>query len=317
LKATPVRAASRWQWDRDLLLGIGCICLSALTSPLMQGVAKLLGETYNSVQVSWARAFGHIVFMLAAFVPRFGPRMLYTRRIWQHLRRSSCLFLSNLSYFFAITFIPIAKAASINMVGPLIVAGLAWPMLGERTTIGRIVAVAIGFIGVLIIIRPGSEVFHWAVLFILFSALLNGLYQIYTRKIADTEAPETSAIYSSIVGAFGMFLVLPLVWKTPVGWADVVLFSAMGALGALTHYFVALALRFAPANIVTPFSYVQLLGSVLVGYLMFDNLPDVMTWLGGAIVVASGLYIGLTQTRRRSLAGAAHAATLPDREGRA
>ena len=294
VKSHPVRR----QFDRDLLLGILFICLSGLTSPLMTGFAKLLDHTYNSLQVSWARAFGHILFMLGAFVPRFGLRMLRTRRIGRHLVRSSCLFISNLSFFFAIGFIPLGKAASINMTGPLIVAALAWPMLGERTSLGRVIAVLIGFFGVLIIIRPGTEVFHWAALFVIFSALMNGLYQIFTREIADTEAPETSAIYSSIVGAFGMFLILPFVWRTPVNLFDLALFCSMGVLGAMSHYCVALALRFAPVNIVTPFQYVQMLGSVLVGFLMFGDLPDALTWLGAAIVVASGLYVGWTQTRR-------------------
>jgi drug/metabolite transporter (DMT)-like permease len=288
----------RRQWDRDLLLGVLFICLSGLTSPLMNGFAKLLGQTYNSLQVSWARAFGHILFMLIAFLPRFGTRMLRTRRFGRHLVRSACLFISNLSYFFAIGFIPLGKAASINMTGPLMVAALAWPMLGERTTGGRVVAVLIGFLGALVIIRPGSEVFHWAALFVIFSALMNGLYQIFTREIADTEVPETSAIYSSVVGAFGMLLVLPFVWRTPEGFFDLALFCGMGVLGALSHYCVALALRFAPANIVTPFQYVQMVGSVLVGYVMFGNLPDVLTWVGAAIVIASGLYVGWTQTRR-------------------
>lgn len=274
------------------------ICLSGLTSPLMTGVAKLLGQSYSSLQVSWARAFGHVLFMLAFFVPRFGLRMLRTRRLGRHLVRSACLFISNLSYFFAIGFIPLGKAASINMTGPLMVAALAWPMLGERTTPGRVLAVFAGFLGVLVIIRPGTEVFHWAALFVIFSALMNGFYQIYTRAISDTEAPETSAIYSSIVGAFGMLLVLPFVWRTPADLADLALFFSMGALGAISHYFVALALGFAPANIVTPFQYVQMVGSVLVGYLMFGDLPDALTWAGAAIVIASGLYIGWSQTRR-------------------
>lgn len=288
----------RREWDRSLLLGILFICLSGVTSPLMNGFAKLLGESYNSMQVSWARAFGHVLFMLAFFVPRFGLRMLRTRRFGSHLVRSACLFISNLSYFFAITFIPIGKAASINLTGPLMVAGLAWPMLGERTNLPRVMAVLVGFAGALVIIRPGTEVFHWAALFVMFSALMNGLYQILTRKIADTEAAETSAIYSSVVGAFGMLLVLPFIWRTPTSLTDIALFCSLGVMGAISHYFVALALGFAPANIVTPFQYVQLLGSVLVGYIMFDDLPDAMTWLGAAIVIASGLYIGWTQTRR-------------------
>lgn len=264
----------------------------------MNGVAKFLGENYSSLQISWARAFGHVLFMLIVFVPRFGVRMLRTRRLGMHLARSSCLSISNLSYFFSLGFIPIGKAASINMIGPLLVAALAWPMLGERTNLGRVIAVLIGFLGVLVIIRPGSEVFHWAAVIIIFSALLNGFYQIFTRRIADTEAPETSAIYSSIVGAFGMLLVLPFVWRTPSSLFHVALFCSMGVLGAISHYFVALALGFAPANIVTPFQYVQMVGSVLVGYLLFDDLPDALTWLGAAIVIASGLYVGWTQTRR-------------------
>jgi drug/metabolite transporter (DMT)-like permease len=160
--------------------------------------------------------------------------------------------------------------------------------------------VLIGFLGVLIIIRPGSEVFHWAALFVIFSALMNGFYQIFTREIADTEAPETSAIYSSIVGAFGMPLVLPFVWRTPSSLGHVALFRGLGVLGAISHYFVALSLGFAPATIVTPFQYVQMLGSVVVGYLLFSDLPDALTWLGAAIVIASGLYVGWTQTRRQA-----------------
>lgn len=286
------------QWDRNLLLGVLFICMSGVTSPLMNGFAKLLGEEYSTLQVSWARAFGHVMFMLVAFVPRFGLRMLRTRRLGKHAVRSSCLFISNLAYFFALGFIPIGKAASINMIGPLLVAALAWPMLRERTTPGRVIAVLVGFLGVLIIIRPGTEVFHPAALIIIFSALMNGFYQIFTRAIADTEAAETSAIYSSIVGAFGMLLVLPFIWKTPASFTHFALFCSLGVLGAISHYFVALALGFAPANIVTPFQYVQMLGSVLVGYVMFGNLPDLLTWLGAAVVIGSGLYVGWTQTRR-------------------
>jgi len=224
--------------------------------------------------------------------------MLRTRRLGRHVLRSSCLLISNLSFFFALTFIPIGDASAINMIGPLFVAALAWPMLGERTTPGRVLAVTIGFAGVLVIIRPGTAVFHWAALLIIFSALVNALYQIFTRGIADTEAPETSAIYSSVVGAFGMLLVLPFIWKTPTGLSHVALFCSLGMLGAISHYFVALALGFAPANLVTPFQYVQLIGSALVGYFLFSTLPDLFTWIGAAIIICSGLYIGWTQTRR-------------------
>lgn len=295
----PPRARER-QWDRNILLGILLICLSGVSSSVMQGFAKLLGESYNSIQLSWARAFGHILFMLAAFLPRSGLHLLRTRRLGRHLLRSSMLFASNLSFFFAIGFVPIADAAAVNMASPLFVAILAWPMLGERTNARLVAAVAIGFLGVLVIVRPGTAVFHWAALLIIFSAATNALYQIYTREIAPTESAETSAVYSSVVGAFGILLVLPFVWKTPASALDLALFCSLGMLGALTHYLIARALGLAPANIVTPFQYMQLIGAVGVGFALFNAWPDSMTWLGAAIVAAAGLSIGWTQTHRRS-----------------
>src|SRR6266702_98389 len=147
------------------------MCGAGILFPVIGGFAKFLGEDgYNSLQVSWARAFGHILFMLAAFVLRFGLGMLRTRRLGTQVLRSALLMTSNLSFFFAIVSIPIAKAATISLTAPLVVALLAWPMLGERTTVGRLIALGVGFVGVVIVIRPGTELFQWASLFVLLSA---------------------------------------------------------------------------------------------------------------------------------------------------
>ena len=267
-----------------ILAGILFMCGAGLPFPVMSGFAQFLGESgYNSLQVSWARAFGHIVFMLAFFVPRFGLRMLRTRRPVIQLLRSAMLFSSNATNFFAITFLPLAKTASISLMAPLLVVPLARLILGERTTVGRMVALCVGFAGVLIVIRPGTELFHWASL---------------TRRISGIDSPETSAIYSSVVGGFGMFLVLPFVWRTPESLRDILYFCSLGVIGAVGHYLVACALTNAPANIIAPFQYMQLIGSVAVGYFFFGDFPDVLTWIGAAIIVGSGLYIGWSQTRR-------------------
>ncbi|HEX9326417.1 MAG TPA: DMT family transporter, partial [Reyranella sp.] len=225
-----------------ILAGILFMCGAGVLFPVMNGFAKFLGESgYDSLQVSWARAFGHILFMLAAFVPRFGIGMLRTRRPGTQILRSVLLMTSNLSFFFAIVSIPIAKAASISLTAPLVVALLAWPMLGERTTVGRLVALGVGFLGVVIVIRPGTEVFQWASLFVVASATCYALYQILTRRIAGTDSPETSAIYSSTIGAFGLIVVLPFVWQTPHSLRDILYFCSLGVLGALGHYCVARA----------------------------------------------------------------------------
>ena len=282
---------------QNTLLGVLFICLAGLLFPMMNGAAKILGADYASLQVSWARAFGHVVFMLAAFLPRHGLALLRTRRPGLQLARSATLFLSNLCFFFAVTFIPIAKAAAISMTAPLIVALLAWPMLGERTTVSRVAALCVGFGGVLTVIRPGTAVFHWASIFVLASATCYGLYQILTRTIAAADPPETSTVYSSAVGAFAILPVLPFVWETPWSLFDAALFCSLGVLGALGHYCVARAVSYAPASVVSPFQYFQLLGSVAVGWLVFSDLPDALTWVGAAVIVGSGLFLGWSQAR--------------------
>ena len=273
---------------------------AGLLFPVMGGFAKLLGQDYSSLQISWARAFGHILFLTALFLPRMGLSLFHTRRPLLQLFRSGMLFTSNLNFFYAISFIPLAKAAAISLAAPLIVAALAWPMLGERTTRGRVVALLVGFVGVLVVIRPGTALFHWASVFVLISASAYGVYQILTRRVASIDSPETSALYSAFVGGFGMLLVLPFVWQAPASVLDVGLFIGVGVLGALGHYCVARAFGYAPANMLAPFQYFQLLGSVAVGWLLFSEFPDAITWIGAAIIVGSGLYIGWSQTGARA-----------------
>lgn len=288
----------RARLDPRLVLGILFMCGSGVVFPVMNGIAKTLGADYNSLQVSWARAFGHVVFLLIVFLPRRGLSLLRSRRPGLQLLRSALLFGSNLCFFFAITFIPIAKAASISQTAPLIVAILAWPLLGERTTKLRVGLVLLGFVGVLIVIRPGSAVFHWASLFVVASATCYALYQIMTRRISTLDSPETSAVFSSMVGAFVIILALPFVWKTPVSGLHLLYFCSMGVLGGLGHFCVAKAMQLAPVSIVSPFQYFQLIGSVLVGYVAFADLPDALTWLGAGIIVGSGVLMGLSQARR-------------------
>lgn len=281
------------------LLGILFMCLAGLLFPVMSGCAKgLVQEGYSSLQVSWARAFGHILFMLAAFLPRHGMALFVSRRPGLQLLRSGMLFSSNLCSFFALTFVPMADAAAISMTAPLIVALLAWPMLGERTTPERAAALLLGFAGVLTVIRPGSDVFHPASFAVLVSAASYALYQILTRRIAPIDPPHTSTVWSSVIGAFGMLLVLPFVWRTPATLGDILPFCAMGTLGALGHYCIARAMTYAPASLVSPFGYVQMLGSVLVGFWFFGHFPDAWTWAGAALIVAAGLWMGWTEARR-------------------
>lgn len=280
-----------------LIFGILCMMTAGVMFSGMGGIAKLLGETYSSLQVSWARAAVHLVFLAAVFMPRGGLAVLRSRRPGLQLTRAVMLTCSNLCFFYAITFIPLAKASAISLAAPLIVTLLAWPMLGERTTPMRIAAVLTGFLGVIVVIRPGGELFHWASFFVLGSATAYGVYQVLTRRVAPFDPPATSALWAPLTGAVGLLAVLPFVWIAPAGPADLALFFGCGALGATGHYFVARAFTYAPANIVSPFQYFQLLSAVAVGWAIFGDVPDAATWVGAAVIVAAGLWLGWAQRR--------------------
>jgi len=253
-----------------------------------------MSQSYSSEQVVWARTFSHLIFVLALFVPQTGWRIVLTKRPGVQFFRSCMLITSTFLFFTAIKFVPIAQAASISFTAPLIVVILAGPMLGEKVTLSRVLAVIVGFIGVLVVIRPGAAVFQWASLLIVGSASCFAVYQVLTRRVAGFDAPETSVVYSALVGSVLMSAIVPFSWTTPDSWIDVLLLGSLGVLGGLGHYCVARAMTYAPANFLSPFQYWQMVGSVAVGYLMFAEVPDAFTWLGAALIIAAGIYVGIS-----------------------
>lgn len=269
----------------------------------MNGLVKLLGASYDSPQIVWARTLGHLIFVLILFAPSRGViGILRTTKLPWQIARGSLLLLSTSCFFYAVQFVPLAKAASISFTAPLLVTILAVPLLGERIGLNRLFAVLVGLVGVLIVIRPGSEVFQWASLLILCSAASYGLYQIFTRQVAGHDAPETSVVYSALVGTVIMSIAVPFFWTAPTSLTDVVILSSLGVFGGLGHYCVARAMTYGPANVLSPFQYFQMIGSVVVGFLMFSEVPDAFTWLGAAVIIASGLFIGWLESRRRPAA---------------
>jgi drug/metabolite transporter (DMT)-like permease len=282
------------------LMGILCMLLASSLLPVMNGMVQILSERYTTEQVLWARASSHLVFILALFAPRYGPAALVRSAApgWQ-LLRSGVHLMSMLCFFTGVKYLPLAKAASISFTTPFIVAILAWPLLGERMTGGRVGAVAVAFVGVLVVIRPGSDVFQWAALILLGSAFFYAIYQILTRRVAATDSAETSALYSPLLATAAMTVMLPFVWVPVASWRDAALLASLGILGGTAHYFVARALTYAQANIIAPFGYWQLVASVIVGYAISGYLPDALTWIGAGIIVCAGLYIAWSETRER------------------
>jgi drug/metabolite transporter (DMT)-like permease len=185
--------------------------------------------------------------------------------------------------------LPLANAHAILAITPLLVTALSVPLLRERVGIRRWSAIGIAFVGVLIILRPGLAAVHPYALVALMCALMFALYQVLTRMVSRDDDAAVTLFYTAAVGAIVLSAIGPFFWTWPdaKGWG---LFVLVGLIGASGHFLLINALRLAPASSLQPFSYSILIWATVVGFLLFDNLPDLWTIVGAAIVTASGLY---------------------------
>jgi drug/metabolite transporter (DMT)-like permease len=273
-------------------LGILFMCIACALFPVMNSMVKLLTATYPYQEVVWVRLFAHLVLMSVVFLPRRGLALLRTRAPLQQVFCSLGLLGATVFFFSAAKYVGVTEAIAISFVSPLAVTFLAWPLLGERITLVRLASVVIGFVGVLIVIRPGSSVFQWASLMIVASAVSYAVYQIIVRRVAAVDSPATTAFYSALGCTLVTSLFVPFHWKTPDNLHDVAMMLSLGFFGGFGHYCVARAFSYAPANLIAPLNYTQMIGSVVVGYLMFAEIPDFYTWLGSAVIIAAGLLVG-------------------------
>jgi len=281
-----------------VLRGIGFVILATLLFVAMNTAVKYLSPHLPTVQLIWARTLVHLLFVVALFAPaRGGWRLFVTRRPALQLGRS-CLLLASTSFFFtALGRVPLADATAVSFTAPFIVGALSGPVVGERVGLPQWLAIGLGFVGALIIIRPtGAGANPWALL-VLGSATCYALYQLLTRRVAGVDPPETTVTWSALAGAVVLSLGAPAFWTPPARLEHWLLLSVLGLLGGLGHYCVARAFLWGPAAIISPFHYVQLVWAAVAGYLVFGHVPDAWTWVGAAVIVASGLYIAWRQTR--------------------
>ena len=281
---------------RNVARGIQFMCLAILLMPVMNAMAKALTVDYPLVQVVWARFAGHLVCMTLLFWPGRGWQLFRSRRPALQFARSAIMFASNGCYIVALSTVALATASAIMFTAPLMVTALSVPFLGERVGARRWSAVGVGFIGALIIIRPGLDTPGFdatglGVILLLISAATFAIYQVLTRKLSDRDSPETMIVYTALIAAVVMSCVIPFHFVVPMDARDWLLFPALGILGGFTQYFVVKALERAPASVVSPYLYGELMVAALLGYAIFGDFPDQWTWLGAAVIAASGLYI--------------------------
>ena len=279
--------------------GIALVLASTIFLGASDVTAKYLSATLPSIEIAWIRFVIFALSMTPAMLPGSPLYAMQTGRRGLHLLRGAALLGSSLFFISGLRFLFIAEASATGFVAPLFVTALSIVFLGEKVGLRRWIATAIGLIGVIVILRPGSGTFHPAAFFPLVSALAWACTLIMTRMMSGTERAITTMTYSSIAGVCILTALVPLVWVAP-SWHDIAFGIFIGVASTAGQWIVVLAFRYADASVLAPFSYTQLLWVSLLGFLIFGEVPDVWTVTGAAFIVASGLYTAHRERVRRS-----------------
>ena len=276
---------------RDYLVGIALICGSVLCFSFLDTIAKYLGRDLPVMQIVWARYMGHFLLALVMVAPWRGMAGIRTSRIGIQVARSALLFGSTAANFVALRYLQLTETVSILFTAPLLVAVFSVFLLGEHVGPRRWGAIIVGFIGVLIITRPGSGAFQWPALLSLFSAFSVALYNILTRKLAGTDSAWTAQFYATLIACAALTPAMPFVWQTPTEPIQWLLLAAIGMFGGFGHWIYTIAHYRAPASHIAPFIYSQIVWMTLLGYVVFSDLPGPWTAVGASVVALSGLYL--------------------------
>jgi drug/metabolite transporter (DMT)-like permease len=291
-RAAPARADHPFR-------GIALILLSTVFLGVSDVTAKYLSTTLPSIEIAWIRFAVFALIMVPAMAPASPLYALHTGRLGLQLMRGAALLASSLFFISGLRFLPIAEASATSFVAPLFVTALSIIFLSEKVGLRRWLATAVGLIGVLVILRPGTGAFHAAAFFPIASALSWACTLIMTRVMSGRERAATTMAYSSIAGICILSALVPLVWVAP-SWHDILLGIFIGIASTAGQWIVVLAFRYADASVLAPFSYTQLLWVSILGFTVFGEIPDVWTITGAAFIVASGLYTAHRERVRRS-----------------
>jgi drug/metabolite transporter (DMT)-like permease len=279
--------------------GIALILASTVFLGASDVTAKYLSATLPSIEIAWIRFLTFALIMSPAMLPGSPLFALRTERLGLQLMRGAALVGSSLFFISGLRFLPIAEASATGFVAPLFVTALSIVFLSEKVGVRRWLATAVGLLGVLIILRPGTSAFHAAAFFPLVSAVAWACTLILTRMMSGREHVLTTMTYSSIAGLCILSALVPFVWVTP-SWHDIALGVFIGVASTAGQWIVVLAFRYADASVLAPFSYTQLLWVSLLGFMVFGEVPDIWTVTGAIFIVGSGLYTAHRERVRRS-----------------
>ncbi len=250
-------------------------------------------------QIVFARYAGHLIYTLALYLPKERLSIFKSNAPGKQFLRSSFLLLATFLNFQALKYLPIKVTTTIMFAGPIVITLLAVPLLSEKVGIRRVLGVCTGFLGVLVVIQPWGTAFHPAMFFSLATLVLSSLYFIMTRMLAGIESNATQQLWASALATIVLSPFAWHVWVWPESSGQWIVLCAIGCFGALGHISATTAHRWADASILAPLVYSQVFWAALVGILIFDTYPTAWTLGGGAIIIASGLYIWQRETRSK------------------
>ncbi len=262
--------------------------------PFMDTIAKYLSAELSFFQITWARYFFTVFFTLPFMFFFFRKNLTMSTQPKLQLFRGLTLFCANVLFFYSISIISMAKALTLAFVAPLITTALSPVFLNEKVGIRRWSAVIIGFLGSLIVIRPGFIEFNLASIAALGTGLFYGIYLVITRKLHSSDSPLLTLLLTGVVGAVIGSFIVPVVWVNPTSnqW---LLLALMGIFACLGHLFLILSLKYADASKLAPFGYFEIVTNVILGYYFFSDFPDYWSWVGLGIIVCSGIYISFRE----------------------
>ncbi|APV51002.1 hypothetical protein BWI17_15695 [Betaproteobacteria bacterium GR16-43] len=287
--------------DHPLRRALPLVLFSGVCFSTLDATAKWLVQDHTLYLVVWARYAGQMLVVTPIAWNRAGGGFWRTQHLRMQLVRSLCLVTATMSFFGALRYLPLAEGSAISFLAPMFAIVLSGPVLGEKPTRARWTAAIAGFIGILILVRPGSAVFHPAVGFLVLAAISNAFYQLLTRRLPN-DSPHTTLFYSGLVGTIVLSFALPLAEvPSEVTSRDAFFLVLLGSLAGIGHWALISAFLKAPASLVAPFTYIQMLWATMYGYLVFNQYPDGFSALGMAVIVASGVLLVLHERRSASI----------------
>ncbi len=292
---------------RDRLLGILLISVAFFLFACLDATAKYLGDELPALQIVWCRFFTHLVLALVLFRIWRTPQLLTSRRWGLQLLRAVFLLSSTVFNFFAVRYLQLAETMSIMFAAPFVVTALAGPLLAEWAGPRRWAAIIVGFVGVLIVTRPGLGGMHWAAILSVAAMTSYALYALTTRMLAATDSAVGMLVISAAVATLAVTPFAFSEWVTPASPKTWLLLLSTGFLGCIGHFLLIKAHRLAAAPVLAPFLYIEIVWMIGLGYFIFGDVPGMWTLVGAAVVVASGLYILYRERAVKGDVGAAAA----------